>query len=203
MAAHSGLGRLTHFWLLLVVLAVVRGAAAQFCSFWDSSCIDPLAQSAVRLDFSPLFPDPITLYYAYDANPSGKGDGPMTKTAFWLRYNTHRVNSDPVDGNRTSEIALRVGNLTGTPSGGNNGCDGLWGSICSNDIKTALQGIMYRLAWSKEPYSRPLQYALNQMLLSPPSSPSLSSSCGAPVLDVASIPVQGTDCLSSGGNQLY
>lgn len=200
MAANRGLARPVRLWVLFAVLAVVRSGAAQFCSFWDGSCISPLAQSARRLTFSPLFPDPITFYYAYDADPTGKGDGPMTKIAFWLRYNTHRVKPDPVDENRTSEIALRVGNLTGTPSGANNGCDGLWGSSCSEDIKTALQGIMYRLAWSKEPYSRPLEYALNQLLNHPPSSPSLSSSssCGAPVFDVASIPVQGMRCLPIG-----
>ncbi|KAJ5155400.1 hypothetical protein N7492_008203 [Penicillium capsulatum] len=185
MLANRGPGRLG---LLVAVLAVVRCGAAQFCSFWDSSCIDPLAQSAVRMDFSPLFQDPITFYYAFDASPSGKGEGPMTKTAFWLRYNDHRVKTDPIDENRTSEVALRVGNLTGTPSGANNGCDGFLGPRCSDNIKSALQTLMYRHAVSDDSYAKPLEYALNQLLSS--SSSSISSSCATAVLDVASIPVQ-------------
>ena len=185
MAVARGLGRSARLGFF-AILALLQCGAAQFCSFWDNSCIDPLAQSAVRFDFSPLFPDPMTLYYAYDASKSGKGEGPMTKTAFWLRYNDHRVHTDSVRANRTSEIALRVGNLTGTPSGTNNGCDGIWGPECSDDIKGALQSIMYDLAVSGETYTRPLEYALTSILASPPSL-----SCGAPVLDVASIPVQG------------
>jgi hypothetical protein len=46
---------------------------------------------------------------------------------------------------------------------------------------------MYLLAISGEYYSKPLEVALNNMLKKPPALPS----CPPPILDVASIPVQG------------
>ncbi|CAG7960386.1 unnamed protein product [Penicillium olsonii] len=170
----------------LVLLTLLQLVAAQYCSFWNTGCIDSLAQTAVRFDLSPLFTDPVSLYYSFDASMSGKGEGPMTKTAFWLGYPSNNVNKNAVDSNRTSEIGLRIGNMTGTPSGANNGCDGIWGSDCSRDFKGALQRSMYHLAVSGEYYSKPLEVALNQMLQKPPSLPS----CPPPILDVASIPVQ-------------
>lgn len=111
----------------------------------------------------------------------------MTKTAFWLGYQDHNINPQVVDTNRTSEIALRVGNLTGTPTGPNNGCDGIWGGHCSHDIKTSLQATMFQLATSGDYYNQPLATALDQFMMTPPELPS----CGAPVFDVAAIPVQG------------
>ncbi|KAJ6009098.1 hypothetical protein N7499_000948 [Penicillium canescens] len=170
---------------LLVIIVLLQTVSAQFCSFWNNGCIDSLAQTAIRFDLQPLFPDPVTLYYGFDASASGKGEGPMTKTAFWLGYQNN-VNRDAVDSNRTSEIGMRVGNLTGTPSGTNNGCDGIWGPDCSSELKGVLQRSMYHLAVSGDYYSKPLEVALNQMLMRPPPLPS----CPPPVLDVASIPVQ-------------
>jgi hypothetical protein len=172
---------------LLLFILLLQLVSAQYCSFWNTGCIDSLAQTAVRFDLNPLFPDPVTLYYSFDASPSGKGEGPMTKTAFWLGYPNHNINKNAVDSNRTSEIGLRIGNMTGTPSGSNNGCDGIWGSDCSRDFKSSLQHSMFRLATSGEYYSKPLEVALNQMLIKPPPLPS----CPPPILDVASIPVQG------------
>ncbi|KAJ5892074.1 uncharacterized protein N7473_008302 [Penicillium subrubescens] len=172
--------------ILLIVLVMLQRASAQMCSFWESGCIDPLAQTAVPMDFSPLFPDPITFYYAFDELSSGKGKGPMTKTSYWLRYHDRKINKDQVTSNRTSEVALRVGNLTGTPSGTTNGCDGIWGNPCSQDIKGALQHTIFRLATSGEYYSKPLEASLALMMVYPPHLPN----CGAPIFDVASIPVQ-------------
>lgn len=189
MALKLGLGLTVQPWTLLLAafLALLQSSAAQFCSFWNNGCIDPLAQTAVSFDFQPLFTDPIYLYYGFDASVSGKGQGPMTKTAFWLRYQDYHVNKDAVDNNRTSEVAMRVGNLTGVPSGGNGGCDGIWGAECSHDIKTSLQRSIWRLAYSGHAYDRPLESALQHMMQYPPSLPS----CPPPVLDVAQIPVQG------------
>lgn len=177
------------FGLLVVLLQLV---SAQYCSFWNTGCIDSLAQTAVRFDLNPLFENPVTLYYSFDGSLSGKGEGPMTKTAFWLGYPSKNVNKNAVDSNRTSEIGLRIGNMTGTPSGANNGCDGIWGSDCSRDFKSALQHSMYVLAKSGEYYSKPLEVALSQMLKNPPQLPS----CPPPILDVASIPVQGMSDLT-------
>ncbi|CRL20346.1 unnamed protein product [Penicillium camemberti] len=171
---------------LALLMVLLQTVSAQFCSFWNNGCIDSLAQTAIRFDLKPLFPDPVTLYYGFDASSSGKGAGPMTKTAFWLGYQNNNINVNAVDSNRTSEIGLRVGNLTGTPSGANNGCDGIWGDDCSRDLKSALQDGIYHLAVSGESYSKPLEVVLNKMLTKPPSLPS----CPPPTLDVAAIPVQ-------------
>ncbi|CEJ56548.1 hypothetical protein PMG11_02751 [Penicillium brasilianum] len=171
---------------LLILLVLLRCGSAQMCSFWESGCIDPLAQTAVPIDFSPLFPTPITFYYGFDELISGKGQGPMTKTSYWLRYQDRKIDNNQVKSNRTSEVALRVGNLTGTPSGTTNGCDGIWGNPCSHDIKGALQHDIFRLATSGEYYSKPLEATLAHMMLYPPPLPN----CGAPIFDVASIPVQ-------------
>ena len=187
MTSSTGLGFSALPWVLAAVLALLHSASAHFCSFWNQGCIDPLAQTAVAFDFKPLFTDPITLYYSFDFSPSGRGEGPMTKTAFWLGYHDRNINPYAVNTNSTSEIALRVGNLTGTPSGANNGCDGIWGSHCSRDIKVALQNAIYHLATSGNYYEQPLTAALDLFMAFPPPL----HSCGAPVFDVASIPVQG------------
>lgn len=189
MASIPGLKSIAQPLVLLIVLALLQHSSAQICSFWESGCIDPLAQTAVPLDFSPLFPDPITFFYGFDELSLGKGQGPMTKTAYWLRYQDRKINKDVVTCNRTSEVALRVGNLTGTPSGTTNGCDGIWGNPCSLDIKSAIKHAIFRLATSGEYYSKPLEAALAYMMAFPPY-PSLVPNCGAPIFDVASIPVQ-------------
>lgn len=170
----------------LLMLVLPLGGLAQICSFWESGCIDPLAQTAVPLDFSPLFPDPVTFYYGFDELSTGKGRGPMTKAGFWLRYRNEGINMAVVTANRTAEVALRIGNLTGTPSGGTNGCDGVWGQSCSADVKGALRHTIFNLVSSGEYYSRPLEAALTHMMHDHPRMPN----CGAPIFDVASIPVQ-------------
>ena len=189
MTAYLGMGSSAQPWVLLAVLALLRCTSAQFCSFWNNGCIDPLAQTAVSFQFEPLFVDPITLFYAFDSSSSGKGEGPMTKTAFWLGYKDRGINSYAVDTNRTSEIALRVGNMTGTPAGGNNGCDGIWGPPCSADIKMALQNDIFKLATSSPGgyYDQPLATVLNQYMIKKPDL----QSCGAGVFEVSAIPVQG------------
>ncbi|KAJ5683411.1 hypothetical protein N7462_006576 [Penicillium macrosclerotiorum] len=188
MAPFQGLARAARPGVLFVVLALLQCSFAQVCTFWDSGCIDPLAQTAVPIDFSPLFIDPVTFYYGFDSTASGKGGGPSTKTGFWLRYQDGRVNPDAITSNRTSEISLHLGNFTGTPSGTNNGCDGIWGTLCSLDIKNALKGSIFHLSASGIYYSKPLKAALTNLMLNPSRLPN----CGAPVFDVPSIPVQGS-----------
>lgn len=192
MAHNWTLGSLFRPCVLVVLLAWISPCSAQFCSFWNKDCIDPMAQTAVPVDFQPLFPDPITFFYGFDSSVAGTGQGPMTKTGFWMQYLNNRINRDAVDTNRTSEIAMRVGNLTGVPSGTNNGCDGIWGQPCSDALKNSLQSAMFRLANSGDYYSKPLEAALSQMLLDPPDL----DPCPTPMFDVAAIPVQGMPDLS-------
>lgn len=170
--------------LLLLWTTFLHLTSAQLCTFWDGGCVDPLAQTAISLDLPPLFLEDVNLYYAYDANSQGKGHGPMTKVSYWLRYG-REINSSAITTNRTSELSLRVGNLTGTPSGNNNGCDGIWGPRCSRDLKNLLSGAIYELATEGEYNSNPLQTVLNQMHSTPP----YLENCPPQFFDVQSAPV--------------
>ncbi|KAJ5623991.1 hypothetical protein N7510_000300 [Penicillium lagena] len=186
MAVDRHRGSLGRPSLLAVLLMLFHCGAAQFCSFWNTGCVDPVAQTAVSLQFQPVFPDPVTFFYGFDASPLGKGEGPMTKVAYWLRYQDNHVNHDAVDANRTSEVALRIGNITGVPSGGNNGCDGIWGPPCSEDLKGSLRNTMFHMATSGEYHHKPLEAALAHMIAWPPTL----ETCPPQMFEVASIPVQ-------------
>lgn len=159
-------------------------AQAQLCTFWDGGCVDPLAQTAISFYLPPLFNENVHLYYAYDANSNGKGHGPMTKVSYWMRYARH-INSSAITMNRTSELGLRVGNLTGTPSGANNGCDGIWGPRCSRDLKRLLSGAIYDLSNESDYNDNPLYTVLNQMQSDKP----YLENCPPQFFDVQSIPV--------------
>ena len=172
-------------WVVMAVVLLVHSPVVQACTFWDRSCIDPLSQTAIPVSFRPFLLQDLSLYYAYDTDPSGKGSNPMAKASFWLSFNHARVNQSVIDSNRTSEIAMRVGNLTGTPSGTNNGCDGVWGTGCSNDIKRNLRQAIFHLSTSGESYTQPLASVLNQMVGKQPSFPN----CPPQLFDVSNIPV--------------
>ncbi|KAB8236092.1 hypothetical protein ETB97_009725 [Aspergillus alliaceus] len=172
--------------LLAMLATTLQPGLAQVCSFWDGGCVDPYAQTAVTFDFSPLLLDDLTLYYAYDANSRGKGNEPMTKASFWMGTEAHHMNSAVIDSNRTLEVGLRVGNLTGTPSGGTNGCDGVWGPQCSMNLKETLKEAIFQLSVKGEYYTYPLETVLHEMLVNPPGLPN----CPPPFFDVQRIPVQ-------------
>ncbi|KAJ9247310.1 hypothetical protein DTO207G8_8189 [Paecilomyces variotii] len=180
--------------LPFLVLAIVTLVKAQTCAFTDDSCIDPLAQTAVPLSFSPLFPQNITFYYGFDAaylsaseglSLDGQSEGPIVKGSFWLGYGSHMSSTD-VHANHTSEVAVRVGNLTGSPSGGNNGCDGVWGSECSQEIKHLLQGSIYDLSVMGSYYTNPLQTVLRQLW----QTPLAIVSCPSTLFTVQTIPAE-------------
>ncbi|KAL1867969.1 hypothetical protein Plec18167_008435 [Paecilomyces lecythidis] len=180
--------------LPFLLLALVTLAHAQTCAFADDSCIDPLAQTAVPLSFSPLFPQNISFYYGFDAaylsasdglSLDGQSEGPIVKGSFWLGYGSH-ISSNSIRANHTSELAVRVGNLTGSPGGGNNGCDGVWGSQCSQDIKRLLQGSIYDLSVMGSYYSNPLQTVLRELW----QTPLAIVSCPSTLFTVQSIPVE-------------
>ncbi|GKZ18305.1 hypothetical protein AbraIFM66951_000863 [Aspergillus brasiliensis] len=185
MAGYFGMGAILRPCLNTFILLLILGspAIAQFCSFWSGSCLDALAQTAVSFNFPPLFEESLNLYYGFDANSRGKGQEPMTKVSFWLGYGA-LLNSSVITSNRTSEIALRVGNLTGTPSGSNNGCDGVWGPQCSYDLITLLKQALYGLTTSGNYYDDPLDTVLSEMLVNKP----VLSNCPPPLFDVAAIP---------------
>ncbi|OJJ33784.1 hypothetical protein ASPWEDRAFT_112969 [Aspergillus wentii DTO 134E9] len=183
--ASFGIGSWFRPWLVLLVLAAsCQPSLAQICTFWDMGCIDPFAQTAVSVSLPPLFLEDVSLYYAFDVNSQGKGRGPMTKSAFWLGYDSNpRINSSVIDANRTSEVGMRVGNLTGTPGGGNNGCDNIWGPRCSRDLIDLIKGNIFALATSGNYYSYPLDAVLHEMLAAKPAL----SNCAPSLWDVQDI----------------
>lgn len=179
---------------LLTVLTLGCRAAAQ-CAFSEDDCIDPLAQTAVSLSFQPLFTQNITFYYGFDAQGPDDPEQqalpenermPIVKASFWLRYAHTYLDSGDVRENRTSEIALRVGNLTGSPSGGNNGCDGVWGSPCSEQIRQWLKRSMFELSITGSYFVDPLDTILGQTKVPPPEL----LSCPPTLFDVQYIPVE-------------
>lgn len=171
--------------VLMTILATLSpSATAEICSFWDKGCVDPLAQTAIPFKFAPLFLETMNFYYAFDADSRGKGQAPMIKTGFWVGYQAS-TNNSVININRTSEIAVRVGNLTGAPSGGNNGCDGVWGSACSTDLKTYLQETILEYVQSADTYTNPLSNVLHSFRSTPPILPN----CPPTLFEVQNIPV--------------
>ena len=170
--------------ILVLLILVCRPVVASLCPFWNSGCVDPIAQTAFPLDLQPLFPGPLSLYYAYDSYNS-QSDGPVTKTAFWLQYGLNRINSSAIDADRTLEIGMRMGNFTGTPSGGHNGCDGIIGPECANTIEETLQRGIYQLLLGEGQQTNPLQTALGKMQASPPAN----LSCVPSFFSVQNFPV--------------
>lgn len=182
---------------IIILLQLTSRAVAQICDFFDDRCIDPLAQVSVPVVFEPLFPNPIRFYYGFDALGTSGPErqllpaadrGPMIKASFWLQYGQNRVLNRPIHTNRTTEIALRIGNLTGFSGGGNNGCDGVWGRQCSQNLKAYLQNSIYDLAASGVYYSSPLEAVLQQMSQTQP--PPTIPSCPQSLFQVGVIPVQ-------------
>lgn len=189
---------------LLTVLTLGCRAAAQ-CAFSEDDCIDPLAQTAVSLSFQPLFTQNITFYYGFDAQGPDDPEQqalpenermPIVKASFWLRYAHTYLDSDDVRENRTSEIALRVGNLTGSPSGGNNGCDGVWGPPCSEQIRQWLKRSMFELSITGSYFVDPLDTILGQTKVPPPEL----LSCPPTLFDVQYIPVESKFLKSNPGS---
>ena len=184
----------------MVLDLLFQPAVAGFCPYYDEACVDPIAQTAYPLDLQPLFPGPLSLFYAYDASSSSSSSSsnnlpPSTKSAFWLRYDGIRVNRSAITTNRTLEIGMRMGNFTGTPGGGHNGCDGIIGPECADTIEDSLQEAIYQLLLSSGDgdHTNPLQTVLGKMQASPPAN----FSCVPSFFSVQNFPVMREFSLSS------
>ncbi|KAL5333373.1 hypothetical protein BJX70DRAFT_69320 [Aspergillus crustosus] len=174
-----------YLFLLMLIAKLSTPATGDLCSFWDSGCVDPLAQTAISLQFPPLFLETINFFYAFDADARGKGQEPMTKVSYWIRYEAY-VNHSAIDINRTSEIAVRVGNLTGTPSGANNGCDGVWGPQCSKNMIEFFQDTIFNLVNTGKSYENPLDIMIGSFRDEPP----IIQNCPPPFFDVQQFSVE-------------
>ncbi|KAK2837018.1 hypothetical protein FQN49_006493, partial [Arthroderma sp. PD_2] len=106
----------------------------------------PEARGSVNFDFKPLFPKGVSFVYAFNSETQSADDqhttkgstaAPDTRVGFWLEY--PEVNQAPSADMQTHMTVLLNKNLTGVPSGGNNGCDGLWGAECSNNLAAWLK----------------------------------------------------------------
>lgn len=135
---------------LLSSVAIAQDEEERDCSY-DSSdeCIEPEARGSVEFQFKPLFPSNAQFVYAfaagYEPDYSNNDDEeedestrtPETKVGFWLEY--PEADLSPSSEMETSLVFLMHENITGTPSGGNNGCDGIWGARCSSGIAEVIK----------------------------------------------------------------
>lgn len=156
---------------LVFLLAVgVFPATAYYCAFDDQTCIDGVAQVSVSFQFDSISPAPLFFYYAFDGGFSYQNGSSAVKVAYWLHYDQPQITNynqlDPGN-NWTTEAALRVGNLNGYVGGTNNGCDGVWGNACSQNLISYLQSSMFSLSNSGVPYDTPLQTVLQPLTNNP------------------------------------
>ncbi|KAK2872128.1 hypothetical protein FQN49_002538 [Arthroderma sp. PD_2] len=162
---------------LLLAFIYVGGAFSDFerdCSVRSTApCIKPDARGSVSFEFKPLFPKDVNFVYAFDSQnqseidnqylPPGSTPKPYSKVSFWVEY--PESNLVPSAHTETYMAVLMNENITGVPSGGNNGCDGVWGDKCSANIEAwvkaevtsgsgiSLTDALFKLFASKKSYS--------------------------------------------------
>lgn len=182
--------------LAFVSLSILP-AVADYCTFDNGNCIDGLAQVSVSFQFDTISPAPLLFYYGFDAgwgSPSNE-DLSAVKVAYWLQYDRGTVtdfNSKIRGINWTTEVALRIGNLGGHVSGANNGCDGVWGNPCSENLKTFLRSSLFNLSTSGQPYDLPLDTVLQPLTTGSPGP--LIDGCPSTLFDLDLIPTYGKTC---------
>ncbi|DAA78700.1 TPA_exp: Uncharacterized protein A8136_2485 [Trichophyton benhamiae CBS 112371] len=136
-----------YLWLFFTIcLLRIEAAIAMYdpCLVDETfqKCLYPKARGSVHFEFKPLFPKGVDFVYSFDSEtqedadqqyvPEGSVAAPDSKVAFWLEY--PEVNLNPAAHTETYMVVLANENFTGDPSGGNNGCDGLWGAKCSRSL---------------------------------------------------------------------
>ena len=170
-----------------------------FCEFSDLGCLNPLAQQGTPVTFSSLFPAPIRFIYSFDYHGAFEHEsahyvnsigthyhsGPTIKVSYWLEYGQQRPSPSSKKGNWTSEVALRIGNLTGVTGHWSSGCDSVWGVQCSVSLRNFLRHALMELSTSGCHYENPLDTILQQLRDSSPAIPF----CPSSIFQVAYIPV--------------
>lgn len=169
-------------------------AAADYCTFDNGNCIDGLAQVSVSFQFDAISPAPLLFYYGFDAgwgSPSN-ADSSAVKVGYWLQYDRSTLtdfNSNIRGINWTTEAALRIGNLGGYVGGTNNGCDGVWGGACSENLKTFLRSSLFNLSISGQPYDLPLDTVLQPLTVGTPGP--FIDGCPSTLFELDQIPTYG------------
>lgn len=107
-----------------------------------SNCLEPVARGSANFEFKPIFPQDVTFVYAFDVqdeeelktDPIAPGETPVSdaKIGYWLEYAEAELTAS--DHQETYMVVLTNENITGTPSGGHNGCDGVLGAECSENL---------------------------------------------------------------------
>lgn len=175
-------------------------ATADYCTFDNGTCIDGLAQVSVSFQFDAISPAPLLFYYGFDAgwgSPSNENSCAV-KVGYWLQYDRGIVtdfNSDMRGINWTTEVALRIGNLGGWVGGANNGCDGVWGDVCSKNLKTFLRSSLFNLSTSGQLYDLPLNTVLRPLTTGSPGP--YIDGCPPTLFDLDLIPTFGKTFPSS------
>ncbi|KAF3406792.1 hypothetical protein DPV78_000550 [Talaromyces pinophilus] len=189
---------------LAFIFIPILPAAADYCTFDNANCIDGLAQVSVSFQFDAISPAPLLFYYGFDAG-WGSPANPNTcaiKVGYWLQYDRGIVtdfNSNMHGINWTTEAALRIGNLGGWVGGANNGCDGVWGEACSNNLKTFLRSSLFNLSTSGQPYDLPLDTVLKSLTTGTPGP--FIDGCPSTLLDLDLIPTYAVvNATASGSN---
>lgn len=179
---------------LAFVSLPILPAVADYCTFDNGNCIDGLAQVSVSFQFDAISPVPLNFYYGYDAgwgSPSNE-NACAVKVGYWLQYDRGTVtefNSNIRGINWTTEVALRIGNLGGYVGGANNGCDGVWGGNCSENLKTFLRSSLFNLSTSGQPYDLPLDTVLQPLTTGSPGP--IIDGCPSTLFDLDLIPTYG------------
>lgn len=181
---------------LASLLPILSPVAANYCPFGDGSCIDGLAQVSVSFQFDSIAPTPLLFYYGFDAGPGNPGNAASIKVGYWLQYDRPTLldfNQHIRGVNWTTEVALRIGNLGGYVGGSNNGCDGVWGSSCSESLKDFLQSSIYNLSATGSPYNMPLESVLQPLTTGSPGP--YISGCPSTLFELDNIPTYGKNLL--------
>jgi hypothetical protein len=124
-------------------------AMAQSCDYYNKgdNCINVHIKGTKSFEFKPLFPEDPTLVYAVDELSKNEiqmeiDQGYMgntdvaQRTTFWLE---HSNMNDTEEAMSISQIGMLFTNASGAVYGGNNGCDGLLGEECVENLKDVLK----------------------------------------------------------------
>jgi hypothetical protein len=115
--------------------------------------MDPTALGSTSFTFEPLFDanNKLRFVYAFESEDQDEANSqPITQgstvtidtsVAAWLEYDKYPTLT-PTAHQLTDFIVLMNENITGTPSDGNNGCDGVWGKECSENLKSYVKQLI-------------------------------------------------------------
>ncbi|KAJ5098657.1 hypothetical protein N7532_005658 [Penicillium argentinense] len=128
-----------------------RMVVADTCDYYNlGNCINVQSEGSQSFEFKPLFPENPTLVYAIDEltsteiqietdkDPLWQPDEAQ-RISFWLEYPVINTTNEAFT---LSQIGMLFTNVTGELGGGNNGCDGILGQQCAENLKDVLKWML-------------------------------------------------------------